>query len=499
MGGCYSAAGDHAAYYPKHKLPKENRSKPNSKLLKQESRSYSPDNSTDEVEDNQCSDGTLSGDRKHETKNSDSGIGSLGSSTDKDGPAFEEKLDEVCDRCQQKLLRDSRTSCEVCGEITFRKSTLFNHPPSSAAALSTYCSCGPRHAAWQRLKPTTCSTHINSPKTYRHSDIAGLKSSLKKLPNRQPHRQNHLSWKSTDSLDYVASMYTSMDHAKSEASDIFRDDVSFRAPLAAFDSVDDHLELSISDVYRAGSYRTNTQTEIQHLADSICRCEFSASDFVKSLENGPVVRKEAERPEVKCDNVTCSSVFPTESVCNNNKTDPSIHERNSNRHSAASVGDRSVHERNRNSRRVDVGDNSVHERHSKRSSVDAGDQCNGTVCGDSQGGNIVCNGIDGGRVELRRKPVKPASSRLSFSQSEAGLDIMCLPSRDDLETMVVDGREVVLVDVDVYDQVMTGLAQLRSHLSQLNTVIQESEDLEYPLTWAGSYIDQSWTEDCQDQ
>ena len=389
MGGCYSAAGDHTVYYPKHKLPRENQTKQNGRVLRQEHYPCGTENSTDEVDDNHCSDGLLHSDRKHETKNSDSGIGSLGSSTEKDGPAFEEKLDEVCNRCQQKLLRDSRTACEDCGEITFKKSAII---PRSVVQ-PTYCSCGPRHAAWHRSKPNSCSTHISSPKSYRNSDIVGLKSSLKKLPNRQPLRQNHLSWKSSDSLDYVASMYTTMDHAKSEASEIFRDDVSFRAPLAAFDSVDDHLEYSVSEVYRADTFRTNTETEIQNLADSICRCEFSASDFVKGLENGPVVRTEAKRCEVICDNVTAKHAVPVESGPSKSKN--------------ADLTDRSVPERHINR---DSVDSSVNKRQSNRHSVDIGDQCNGNVC-DGRQGDIVCNGLDRGHVDLRKKPGKPAPIR----------------------------------------------------------------------------------------
>ena len=55
---------------------------------------------------------------------------------------------------------------------------------------------------------------------------------------------------------------------------------------------------------------------------------------------------------------------------------------------------------------------------------------------------------------------------------------------------MVDGREVVLIDVDVYDQVMAGLSQLRSHLSHLTSVIQvnpglshKSKYLTYPLSY----------------
>ena len=76
-----------------------------------------------------------------------------------------------------------------------------------------------------------------------------------------------------------SSMNTCMDRAKSEASDVFGDDVSFRAPLAQFDSVDKQLnnepvENKECDAAFLAS-RMSIYSEILDLTDCICKCSFS--------------------------------------------------------------------------------------------------------------------------------------------------------------------------------------------------------------------------------
>lgn len=71
----------------------------------------------------------------------------------------------------------------------------------------------------------------------RFSEIIYLKSSLKK-PGVHSGRCSRLSCKSSDSLDWTATLINSLDRCQSEASEFFCDDFNITAPLAAFDSID---------------------------------------------------------------------------------------------------------------------------------------------------------------------------------------------------------------------------------------------------------------------
>ena len=77
----------------------------------------------------------------------------------------------------------------------------------------------------------------SSSRPNRFSDIVYLKSSLKR-PGPQSGRYSRLSCKSSDSLDWTATLINSLDRCRSEASEFFCDDFNISAPLAAFDSVD---------------------------------------------------------------------------------------------------------------------------------------------------------------------------------------------------------------------------------------------------------------------
>lgn len=212
---------------------------------------------------------------------SDSGIESLGSPQEESNPAKPVENIEftLCQACHHKLQRISRGSCHQCGNFRLDTSEL-----SAFVNADTYCTCGPRQPGRQ----LTCRTHGIRGKTVptqRHSDVTGmvLKSSLKKHDcGRGDVKQVRMSWRSVDSLDMNRSMNTCMDRARSEASDVFGDDVSFRAPLAQFDSVDKQLnDEAVGDEECDASFlasRMSIYSEILDLADCICKCDFSSGE-----------------------------------------------------------------------------------------------------------------------------------------------------------------------------------------------------------------------------
>ena len=298
MGGCYSADSHRVLASPRHKLPKDKGAKQNGKgpdysplsvsnggggvhhheeLIKTTSGIPVSTESVVPVVGAYSTGGT--GERGCIAP-SDSGIESIGSPQEDLDPAAAEAVDRreftLCRACHHKLKRLSRSSCHHCGHFrigTVELSTLVNG--------NTYCTCGPR----QPGKLTTCQTHGARGKaapTHRHSDVPGgvLKSNLKKHGlGGGDSKHVRMSWKSSDSLDMNGSMNTCMDRAKSEASDVFGDDVSFRAPLAQFDSVDKQLndepvEEEDCDAAFLAS-RMSIYSEILDLADCICKCDFS--------------------------------------------------------------------------------------------------------------------------------------------------------------------------------------------------------------------------------
>ena len=111
----------------------------------------------------------------------------------------------------------------------------------------------PQRKAGQPVGNGECRTRFNSAPSNRNSDYIILKPSLKRKGQRYDRKQR-LSWKSVDSLDWSASMTTSMDRAQSEVSDIFADDISLCAPLAVFDSVDNLGSTDFFPRHRTNSY-----------------------------------------------------------------------------------------------------------------------------------------------------------------------------------------------------------------------------------------------------
>ncbi|GAB1598044.1 uncharacterized protein LOC115219086 [Argonauta hians] len=62
-------------------------------------------------------------------------------------------------------------------------------------------------------------------------------------------------------------------------------------------------------------------------------------------------------------------------------------------------------------------------------------------------------------------------SREGDSSSAAG-SLLCLPANSEVTSFVVDGKEVVLIDADIFSQVMDEIALLKMKLGQLTSVIQ---------------------------
>lgn len=338
MGGCYSTANHRGLALPKHKIPKDVGTKENGKApnnayifkptngLPSEDLHQSPNYGPKGMKTrNAWTDSTAGGLPLAESlitpENvgllnselndqsskgvvpSDSGIGSIGSPQEemvnKEPPKQEFTL---CRSCRQKLRRISQGPCQQCGN--------FRIDASDSPVLmveDTYCTCGPRLLG----KQPTCRTHKSKTKldpANRHSDFEGvaLKSSLKK--NRLTlvdGRRVCMSWKSTDSLDLSMSLCTCMDQAKSVASEIFGDDVSFRAPLAQFDSVDCRLDDrnstnrdSLCDRVAGGGavpiHRLSIYSEVMDLVDSIYKCDHITDAAGVNRHARPVHEKEEE-------------------------------------------------------------------------------------------------------------------------------------------------------------------------------------------------------------
>ncbi|XP_060083591.1 uncharacterized protein LOC132562834 [Ylistrum balloti] len=238
--------------------------------------------------------------------------------------------------------------------------------------------------AWHSVQTRRgeCRTQISSPSKLanRKSDIVILKPSLKKAGEKSD-KKYRLSWKSTDSLDWTGTLLTSLDRCQSEASEFGGDDLSIRAPLAEFDSIDflGSTEL-LSNKKRTSSFVDYNSETFQFQFD------FSGLEShrkYKSCDSAPVTPQSEEPP----------SVIGAEHVT------------------------------------VDIP-------HSKRSSRD-----------------------------LR-------SLRVHFD-SEPSLAMY--PSLQDVKTMQMDGKEVVVIDVNTYGQIMEELATLKLALSQLTDLMQLQE------------------------
>ncbi|KAK3579471.1 hypothetical protein CHS0354_028280 [Potamilus streckersoni] len=218
----------------------------------------------------------------------------------------------------------------------------------------------------------------------RKSETFILKSSLKKDNNKG--RKNHrLSWKSADSLDIAASMMTCMDRTKSEASDLFGDELSINAPLATFDSVD----FAIGSSYDFSQKLRNCYVEYYSSDTFEFKFDFSGleggSRTAKSDSSGKDSRGETTANIDKILQAIHRSTLPSPAEYSRSITEP-----------------------------IGIGD-------------------------------------------------RPSSSLSTLGSGEVA-------------TMTIDGREVVLIDAEVYAQILEEIAFLKLKLSQLTQVIQEDEE-----------------------
>ncbi|XP_046560888.1 uncharacterized protein LOC124269887 [Haliotis rubra] len=348
---------------------------------------------------------------------SDSGIESLGPSTD-------ESQDDTCKKCNHRYQRQSQTSCQHCGQIQLKSSPCKSEP-------DTYCSCGPRNArlhAWQ--KNLICKTHPHSPKMYRHSDIIEVKSSLRRGRRRIPERRSQFSCKSSDSLDYAGAMLTSMDNAKSVVSEIFGDDVSLRAPLAAFDSVD--CQLDSEDASR----RERTVSQVEDLTSRICQCGGQSSKQSETEQNN----KDNHQ-----NNFQNSRISPERSEsCINGFTE-------------------------------DVLRSSFTKKDMARPLFYSRDaQMNGNI---SRNQVYGCNGKEElstslSTVSLKDRISRPNSFRHSMSESEDSFVLSGVTLPQDVTVSMVNGQEMVMMNMSAYCQLLDELHLLKSQLARLSSVLQ---------------------------
>lgn len=370
---------------------------------------------------------------------SDSGIESIGPGQDEAAtPEPTDKLHyrhfTLCQSCQLKLRRLSVGSCRNCGQVKVSSSEL-----SALVHGETYCTCGPR----QLGKQSECTTHSVRGKpiaaNHRHSDIPTslLKSNLKKAgldKGDESSKHVHMSWKSADCLDEKASAIIGnmcLDRAKSEQSEVFGDDVSFRAPLAQFDSVDKHLDGGA--VWCDGAIlasRMSIYSELLDVADSICKCDFSAAVTANSLTGKASGATKA--PDSSCtqnfEENRQQSLAVEQVLLDAFEDDDSGHGRSkSNDHSASLFGS----ER-------DVEEDTY---------------------------------MEGKTISFGSSPYR-----------HGALESLQLDDIRDLELMgpvsiMVKGRQMVMIDADTYKQLLNDLAVLREQLGLLTQVIWE-EDLQ---------------------
>ncbi|XP_062610721.1 uncharacterized protein LOC134272514 isoform X2 [Saccostrea cucullata] len=220
---------------------------------------------------------------------------------------------------------------------------------------------------------------------YRFSDIIYLKSSLKK-PGRASGRHSRLSCKSTDSLDWTATLINSLDRCRSEASEFFCEDFNISAPLAAFDSVD-----------------------FMSSAGSLLRNRLSRASIVD--HNNDTFQFQFDFSGIEAEEVEASSVpITSESL----------------------------------------------------------------PCSPIRQNTVSPDGVN---LELAGS--KRASQELRRFDSEASLELTStFPRLEEVKTMQIDGKDVVVIDVETYAHIMEELAMLKMKLSQLTDFLQEQDLLQ---------------------
>ncbi|KAK7507272.1 hypothetical protein BaRGS_00001207 [Batillaria attramentaria] len=465
MGGCYSSASHKALTSPRHKQPQNGSLQQNGKSPG--NASITDRNSNTNRVRVPCKDALP---EEHHTKPavspeevvpsvfandgekvkgvapSDSGIESIGSPQEESAQEPVNHEFSLCQSCHQKLQRISRGSCHQCGNFRINSSEL-----SALVSGDTYCTCGPRVAGRQ----SACRTHGlkggNAP-THRHSDMLGLvlKSNLKKHGSgRGDAKRVRMSWKSADSLDMGATMNTCMDRAKSEASEIFGDDVSFRAPLAQFDSVDCQLDaddgVEANTVF-AGS-RMSIYSEILDLADCICKCDFSSN------------------PEQQLTAASTSVSDGQESQC--------VQVTNTCRLTASPVR-----------LRPDVGSRAE----TNEEKEDDDDSGHGVSKSEERSESVVDSDLDTGEESDRLLSSQSSPARqVGLSWFDSSLDWSEMMDSG-VCPVTVKGHKMVMMDAGTYTQMLSDLALLKEQLSHLTQVIQEEEglqplDLSFPLNY----------------
>ncbi|XP_076458673.1 uncharacterized protein LOC143292362 [Babylonia areolata] len=452
MGGCYSSDSETAVMSPRHKLPADRWPGHGEKGLQ-----YAPltNGDSQHQEDQILEEGITpltantpppAADLQHLPENvekatgvapSDSGIESIGPVTeDPNCEPLGKKDLSLCRSCHNKLKRLSRGSCQQCGQFQLDTSELSLLVPGN-----TYCMCSGHRQAGQQ---SACLRHgTGSPVSYspkRHSDIPTrlLKSNLKKQgQERGEGKHVRMSWKSADSLDLHTSMYTCMDRAKSEASDVFGDDVSFRAPLAQFDSVENQLDTENVDHEDGDVFftsRMSIYSEILELADSICHCDFSSAQLGDSHVPSISVTESPNSPDAQARQPPLSRSTPTrlpafsEQVCSDTLPEDD--------------------------------EDSGHGMSKSEGHLGSSSDC------ETEGAEEI---LEDGSVALCSSSVGYAAVNVLEKLSHECEAVMCPVS------LVVKGRHLVMMDAKTYSQLLSDLRGLKQQLLYLSQILQEEE------------------------
>ena len=313
MGACYSKTGHEASLSPKQKSPHK---KPNNGLaIKIE---YSPvkphedDRLSANVDnnfnhDNKSTDGQLTITEEENEKDIDfNEIVKNIPLIDKDIDDLKHGLGVATSDSGIESLSPNEVESHVEATSSQPLNTSHSHKKKVDHILevkeSSNCTCGAQNRSFN---------YGEFKSSKRNSDLFNLKPSLKKIGHKSD-KKFRLSWKSSDSLDWTSSFGSSLDRCHSEASDLFMfDELSIRAPLATFDSVD---FLGSTTKLRRDNSKTNSYISYDSETFTF-KFDFSALDAQRvKCDTAPTTpdkddKKVIRRQDSRTSTVSCENVL----------------------------------------------------------------------------------------------------------------------------------------------------------------------------------------------
>lgn len=244
MGACYSRTSQEASLSPKHKSPHKKQN--NGLDIKIE---YTP---VKPHEDDRLSQ-NVDNNYNHDNKSCDGQVTTIKEENEKD--IIEYGIDKnipLIDTEYEELKQEIGVATSDSGIESISPNDIVDGHQEASSSQPLNASHSDNKTLELKLNTEekdesrcTCGGQNRSSFTYgeftrskRNSDLIHLKPSLKKKGFKSD-KKFRLSWKSTDSLDWTSSFGSSLDRCHSDASDLFMfDELSIRAPLATFDSVD---------------------------------------------------------------------------------------------------------------------------------------------------------------------------------------------------------------------------------------------------------------------